>query len=71
METGNRPPSAPWMMRVGDVAARLDVKPGTVVRLLNERKLPGIYLGTQNGWRVSSDALEAWIAAQQEGKTPK
>jgi len=66
METESKPTS--WMMRVGDVAARLDVKPGTVVRLLNERKLPGIYLGTQNGWRVSSDALEAWIAEQQEQK---
>ena len=50
--------TAEWL-RVDAVARLLDVKPFTIVRLLNEGKLIGTYFGTREGWRVRRADLEA------------
>jgi excisionase family DNA binding protein len=59
--------TAEWL-RVGAVAKLLDVKPFTIVRLLNEGKLIGTYFGTREGWRVRRADLEALRGQLPTGK---
>ncbi len=44
----------------GEVAAKLRIHERTVRRLMAEGKLPGTRIGARK-WRVSADALKAYI----------
>ncbi len=47
-----------------EVAEQLRVYPGTVKRWLREGKLAGVSLGSRAGWRVSEEALDAFVRRQ-------
>ncbi len=48
-------------LTVAEVAEALRTSERTVVRLLKSGKLPGIYLGTREGWRIRRADLRMWI----------
>lgn len=52
------------LLRVPDVAARLDVCDGTVWRMLRRGELPRVKIGQAT--RVPADAVDAFIAGQVE-----
>ena len=48
------------VMTLAEAAAYLRVTEDDVVRLLNEQKLPGRFVG--NGWRFLRTGLQAWLS---------
>ena len=49
---------APEVLTVAEVAAMLRTKEDTIARALRRGDLPGVYLGTREGWRIyKTDAL--------------
>jgi excisionase family DNA binding protein len=53
-----------WLT-VAEVAAVLHTKAATVIRLLHKKTLPGMYLGTREGWRIRRSDVDALASAQQ------
>jgi excisionase family DNA binding protein len=51
-------------LTVEEVAAWLHLPEMTVSRLLNQGKLPGIYAGNREGWRIRRTDLETWTTNQ-------
>jgi excisionase family DNA binding protein len=60
------PPQVPRLWEVHEVAFYLKANPETVHRLIRERKLPAIRLGTR-AWRVDPADLKAFIESQRVG----
>src|SRR3989442_7172915 len=56
------------MLRVPELAERLDLSPQSVYRLLQSGALPGLRVG--GSWRVPASALERWIETQLETRPP-
>ncbi|HZU75485.1 MAG TPA: helix-turn-helix domain-containing protein [Dehalococcoidia bacterium] len=55
------------LLRVPQVAERLDLSEATILNWLRAGKLKGFRAGgTRAGWRVREQDLEAFIAAQYE-----
>lgn len=61
-----QPPSlvddAPLFLSVSKVAAKLDVSPDTVVRMVERGDLRGRRIGTGRCWRIEVASLTAWLA---------
>lgn len=57
------PPAMPKLLEVSHVAHRLSASEEFVRRLIREKKLPAIRLGTR--WRVDPRDLEAFVDAQR------
>jgi excisionase family DNA binding protein len=52
------------LLTVEQAAARLQMHPVTIRRLLREGKLPGRKVGVRQ-WRVSADALKAYMEGEK------
>src|SRR5579864_1427393 len=50
----------PEYLTVPEAAELLRLPERTVARLLNEGKLPGIFAGTREGWRIRHGDLIGW-----------
>ncbi len=52
-----------------EVAAELKVKPRTIVKWLNEKRLQGIKLGTGRAaeWRIDRDDLDKYLNSLKRG----
>jgi excisionase family DNA binding protein len=51
------------LLRVSEVAQRLQLHKDTIVTWLEEGLLPGFKLPHRSGWRVRLSELEAWEAS--------
>jgi excisionase family DNA binding protein len=58
--------NTPEFMTVKEVARLLRVGESTVSRLLNEGKLPGIYTGNRQGWRIRRQDVMNWTTNQPQ-----
>jgi excisionase family DNA binding protein len=56
------------VLTVRELAAFLNVHPGTVYRLVARGDLPGFKLG--RGWRFSSAEVDSWMKQQQRQVSP-
>jgi excisionase family DNA binding protein len=55
------------LLTAEEAAARLKMHPVTVRRLLREGRIPGRKVGVRQ-WRVSADALKAYIEGSEKPK---
>jgi len=58
--TAPTPNEEPEFLTVAEAAALVRLPERTISRMLKTGKLPGIYAGTRNGWRIRRDDLMAW-----------
>ena len=56
------------ILTISEVSEILRVHSSTVYKLLQRSELPGFKIG--NSWRVSSDALGAWLAEKTKTRVP-
>jgi excisionase family DNA binding protein len=63
------PPDDLEFLTVAEAAALVRLPERTISRMLKTGKLPGIFAGTRNGWRIRRDDLMAW--STNMGKQPK
>jgi excisionase family DNA binding protein len=71
MNTENVGNVEPRLLRVGEVAARLDCNPETIRRKIARGELPGIRIGygPRAPFRVDSSELETWLASRHAPNT--
>ena len=60
-----REPEASWLT-VQEVADLIHASKYTVIRLLHKGTLPGVYLGTREGWRVRRADVDTLVPGRQQ-----
>ncbi len=62
---GESDEAAAWLT-VSQVAALMQTTARTVTRLLHAGTLPGVYLGTREGWRIRRADVDALVSARYQ-----
>src|SRR5215469_14215396 len=62
-------PDEPEYMKVPEIAALLRLPEETVSRMLRDGKLPGIFTGTRERWRVKRSDVLNWTTNQPKEST--
>ena len=67
MNSNHSAPDAPRLFNLEEAADRLSLHPATLRRFLREGKISGLKIG--RNWRITPDALSAYIATLSGDKS--